>query len=86
MTKKIIFVFISTSIFVTSFGQPMKGVDYLGILKRAATYNIKEKVNFPKFTYESSIDSALVSLRKKFNLDSVSGFGNQESRILNIRH
>jgi hypothetical protein len=74
---------ISTSIL--SFGQPPNNIDYLAILK-TATYNYKDKEHIPRFTYESSNDSKLVALRKKFNLDSVAGFGNEESRLLNLLH
>ena len=67
------------------FGQPKKGVDYLAILGRAAEYN-NTRSELPRFTYQSSNDPVLVSLRKRFNLDSVAGFGNEASRLLNLLH
>jgi hypothetical protein len=69
-----------------SFGQPILNVDYLSILKRGAKYDKNEKREFPSFTYQSSRDSNLIALRQKFNLDSVAGFGNETSRLLNLLH
>ena len=58
----------------------------LDILKRAFKYNFDEKREIPAFTYESSNDSSLVSLRKVFNLDSIAGRGNETSKVLNLLH
>jgi hypothetical protein len=56
------------------------------ILKRASLFDNVNNGNIPNFTYQSSNDTALVNLRRKYNLDSVAGFGNTESRILNLLH
>ena len=58
--------------------------DYLYILKKAGKYNLQEKKELPKFTYQSAFDPKLVTLRKTFNLDSIAGNGNEVSKILNI--
>jgi len=60
--------------------------DYLYILKKAGKYNLQEKEELPKFTYQSALDPKLVALRKTFNLDSIAGNGNEVSKILNILH
>lgn len=62
------------------------GIDYLGILKRAAMYSTTSNDSFPKFTYQSENESELMELRKRFNLDSVAGSGNETSRIINLLH
>jgi hypothetical protein len=59
---------------------------YLDILKRASKYNLDDKREIPIFTYQSSLDSNLVALRKAFNLDSIAGFGNETSKIINLLH
>jgi len=73
-------------VIVPTFGQTNQQVDYLTILKRACEYDTCNKKALPPFTYQSSNDSELVSLRKRFNLDSIAGFGNETSRILNLLH
>jgi hypothetical protein len=60
--------------------------DTLGTLKKAAKYNVAEKRELPKFTYQSADNPNLVALRKAFNLDSVAGQGNEVSKILNLLH
>lgn len=59
---------------------------YLDILKRASKYSLDDKREIPVFTYQSSRDSNLVALRKTFNLDSIAGFGNDISKVLNLLH
>jgi len=71
---------------ITSFSQPITGEDYRAILRRGAKYGTTEKREIPDFTYQSSRDSNLFSLRHKFNLDSIAGFGNETSRLLNLLH
>ena len=67
--------------------QPLREtVDYLYIIKKAGQYNSNEKRELPKFSYQSPDNPNLVALRKAFNLDSIAGFGNQVSRILNLLH
>jgi hypothetical protein len=60
--------------------------DYLYILKKAGRYNLQEKQEIPKFTYQGSGSPDLVRLRKAFKLDSVAGSGNEVSKIQNILH
>jgi hypothetical protein len=71
---------------VTLFAQPQKGVDYLAILKGAGAYDREQKNPIPVFTYQSSNYPALKALRKQYNLDSIAGFGTQESRLINLMH
>jgi transglutaminase superfamily protein len=83
---KIRLTLVSLLLVSITFAQPEKGVDYLAILKRSGGYNTREKQALPVFTYQSSNTPSLVALRKKYNLDSVAGFGNEESRLLNLLH
>jgi hypothetical protein len=67
--------------------QPLKNnYDYMYVLKNAAKYNTADNRELPAFTYQSSSDPNLVALRKAFNLDSIAGTGNEESRIINLLH
>ena len=59
---------------------------YLDILKGASKYNFNDNREIPKFTYQDQSNPNLVALRKGFNLDSIAGFGNDVSRILNLLH
>lgn len=83
--KKLTILFIIFNS-LTVLGQPKKGIDYIAILKRASKFSNTGHAQFPKFTYQSSNDSSLIALRNKFNLDSVAGFGNETSRIINLLH
>jgi len=85
MKKTIIFL-ILTGLSGFMFGQAQKDLNYLDILKRAGKYDTTCIKDLPAFTYESSNDSCLLSLRKKFYLDSIAGFGNETSRVLNLLH
>jgi hypothetical protein len=67
-----------------SFAQ--SAADYLKILKNAADYNRHDSRKFPAFTYEPASDSTLVAFRKKYKLDSVAGYSNERSRVLNLMH
>jgi hypothetical protein len=60
--------------------------DYGYILKKGAQYNADDKREFPKFTYQAADDPNLVALRKRFNLDSIAGTGNDVSRIISLLH
>jgi len=60
--------------------------DYLKILKKAAKYNTSDRRTIPQFTYQSSNDPNLVTLRTTFNLDSIAGKGNEVSKMLNLLH
>ncbi len=70
----------------TVFAQPNENTDYINILKRAGGYTTETDSKLPPFFYQSSNDTYLVSLRSDFKLDSVAGFGNEISRILNLLH
>jgi hypothetical protein len=59
---------------------------YLETLKKAGKYNLTEKRELPKFTYQSSDNPHLMALRKAFNLDSIAGTGNEVSKILSLMH
>ena len=76
------FLLLATCFKITA----QQNADYLSILKRASKYNLSDHRDLPQFTYESSNDPQLAALRKKFKLDSVAGFGNETSRLLNLLH
>lgn len=59
---------------------------YLETLKKADKFNLEDKKEIPKFTYQPSNNPHLVALRKAFNLDSIAGTGNEVSQILNLLH
>lgn len=60
--------------------------DTLGTLQNADKYNLNEKRELPKFTYQSVDNPNLITLKKAFNLDSIAGQGNEVSKILNLLH
>jgi len=57
--------------------------DYNYVLKKAGPYN-KEKADLPVFTYQAASAPELVNFKTKFNLDSVSGNGDEISKIKNL--
>lgn len=59
---------------------------YLDKLKNASKYNFNDNREIPKFTYQDQSNPNLVALRKGFNLDSIAGYGNDVSKILNLLH
>ena len=59
---------------------------YLDKLKGASKYNFNDNREIPKFTYQDQSNPNLVALRKGFNLDSIAGYGNDVSKILNLLH
>mgnify|MGYP003411801536 FL=1 len=59
---------------------------YLDILKGASKYNFNDNREIPKFSYQDQSNPNLVALRKGFNLDSIAGYGNDVSKILNLLH
>ena len=63
---------------------------YMGSLKAGGNYdtvqNTKLKLNSIHFTYQSADTPELVQLKKKYNLDSVAGGGNEVSKVLNLLH
>jgi len=81
----IIFFGLQNCIALAHYHQTANPV-YLAILKRAAVYNYKDKRNIPAFTYQSSNAPELAELRKRLRLDSIAGFGNETSRLINLMH
>ena len=59
---------------------------YLETLKMADKYNENDKREIPKFTYQTSDNPHLTSLRKSLKLDSIAGTANEVSQILNLMH
>ena len=59
---------------------------YLETLKKAGKYNLEDKRETPKFTYQSADDPNLKALREGFDLDSIAGEANEVSQILNLMH
>jgi hypothetical protein len=58
--------------------------DYGYILKKSGVYNSKAKSGLPAFTYQSASAPELIDFKNKFNLDSVSGNGDETSKIKNL--
>jgi hypothetical protein len=59
---------------------------YLDKLKSASAYEYKDMRKIPVFTYQDQNNPNLVALRKGFSLDSIAGFGNDVSKVLNLMH
>lgn len=55
-------------------------------LKKGSVYDPKDMSAFPAFTYQSPDDSALVRLRKTYNLDSIAGKGTDAMKLINLLH
>lgn len=60
--------------------------DYLDTLRKGKKYNLTEKSELPKFTYQDMNHPELVSLRKKYNLDSIAGTANEVQQMINLMH
>lgn len=60
--------------------------NYLEKLKGASKYDLLEKQENPKFSYQEKENPNLVALRNGFKLDSIAGNGNQVSKVLNLLH
>ena len=60
--------------------------DFLFILKRAGKYNVADNRQLPAFTYQSSDNPHLATLRNSFNLDSIAGEGSDVFKIINLLH
>src|ERR1700744_4749226 len=54
--------------------------DYPYVLQHSGNYNNK-KADLPAFTYQASNTPELVSLRSKYNLDSIAGNGDEISKM-----
>jgi len=60
--------------------------DPLLTLQNACDFDFHDTRYIPPFTYDSVNHPRLVSLRTRYNLDSIAGNGNEISRILNLMH
>lgn len=60
--------------------------DYLDTLRKGKKYNPSEKSELPKFTYQDMNHPELVSLRKKYNLDSIAGSASEVQQMINLMH
>lgn len=60
--------------------------DYLDTLRAGKKYNLTEKSELPKFTYQDMNLPELVSLRKKYNLDSIAGSASEVQQMINLMH
>jgi len=58
--------------------------DFGYVLKKAGPYNTKQRAALPSFTYQPATAPELVDFRSKFNLDSVSGNGDEISKFKNL--
>ncbi len=71
----------------TQIIQPIRELgDYLYILKKDNRFTRSDSIRIPDFTYQSPADTNLIRLRTRFNLDSVAGTGNENSKFINILH
>lgn len=60
--------------------------DYIDTLRTGKTFDVLQQREIPTFTYQSSDAPELQTLRRKYNLDSVAGTGDEVMRILNVLH
>lgn len=58
--------------------------DYGYILKKSGAYDKMQKTGLPAFSYQSADAPELISFKNKFNLDSVSGNGDEISKFKNL--
>jgi transglutaminase-like putative cysteine protease len=58
--------------------------DYLDTLRAGKKYNLSEKSEIPKFTYQDMNLPELVSLRRKYNLDSIAGKASEIQQMINL--
>ena len=75
-----------TALTQIKFGKDKSTPAYLDILKKADKYDYSDRREIPEFTYQSMDNPNLVELRKKYNLDSIAGSGNDVLKILNLLH
>lgn len=69
--------------FVASLGR-IKQFDMLHILQQSGNYTGEDKKTLPAFVYQNAEHQNLKEVRKHFNLDSVSGNGDEVSKMINI--
>lgn len=70
----------------TAFTQIKYRASHLDILRKADKYNERDTTKIPEFVYQDSSNEHLVALRKRFNLDSIAGKGNEISKIIHLMH
>jgi len=70
----------------SAYTEIVYGQSILEALKQGSKYDLNDKRPFPAFTYTPVNDSSLVDLRKRLNLDSIAGKGNDVLKVLNILH
>jgi len=70
--------------FKTALLSLRKKGDYGYVIQNSGPYNDKEKLPLPTFIYQSTASPELATFKKQFNLDSVSGHGDEISRIKNL--
>jgi len=71
--------------FIAALQQMRLKGDYTYILKTAGDYRTKAyPTTLPPFTYQKASATALVNFRNKFNLDSITGKGDEISKIKNL--
>ena len=58
--------------------------DYGYILKNSGPYSTKDQRPLPSFTYQDASTPELEKLRKRYNLDSISGNGDEISKMKNL--
>lgn len=61
-------------------------MDFKQKLKKAKKYNYSDDRYIPEFSYQPIENRNLIKIRRKFNLDSIAGTGNEISKILNLLH
>ncbi|MCL4481746.1 MAG: transglutaminase domain-containing protein [Bacteroidetes bacterium] len=57
---------------------------YLKVLKNAGKYDLSDNRSINKFTYKSTDNPELKTLRNNFKLDSIAGSGNEISKFINL--
>lgn len=60
--------------------------DYLDTLRKGKKYNLSDKGEIPKFTYQDMNHPDLESLRRKYNLDSIAGEASELQQMINLMH
>ena len=70
----------------SAFAQIKYQLPYIIKLKKAKKYNFDDKRFIPQFTYQPQNDPKLVKVRQNLKLDSITGTGNEISKILNLMH
>jgi len=70
--------------FKTIVQQVREKGDYLYVLKKSGPYNSSPNTALPAFSYQASTAPELAAFRDKFNLDSISGNGDEISKFKNL--